>query len=271
MDNVAFGIVTCDQYIPTRCRAILDTWGRGIENQIYFFGDEENVEGLFNQLDCINPVDNFPGRTGRPYEDAAHKLFNGIRKIYTAAPDADWYCFSDDDTYVKLDRLLWYTNQIDKEAIAVYGYDKAQMYEADRTLHYPSGGAGFLMNRATLHKVVEFLDTGEISTPERWSDVMIGFALRNAEIPIVDHTVFFDFTPEEEWMEWQWSGGRVYTHPHITYHRMTPKLMYEFYDAYVIKAAKILRLWQKPSFDEVLAQHGPVKLCSEMLRKEKEE
>jgi hypothetical protein len=225
--------VTCDKFLTTRVKAILDTWGakwnqRGI---LCFLGDSDIETPEFHQINCLDPGDVFPGRTENRYEDGAHKFFNGIRRLaHLGAPT--WLFLCDDDTYVKTDLLIEYCATLDKDKPAVYANDRFSMYGEDRTLHYPSGGAGFLMSSFTLQKIVPHLDKATHSIPDRWGDVMLGMVLREINIPIIDNHVFFELTAEEEWREWQWSAGALPPAPSISYHNMDPDKMREFHNVY---------------------------------------
>jgi hypothetical protein len=227
--------ITCDKFLPTRTKAILETWGSDLPKNVslVFFGDEDVNTHSFVQINCMIPENVFPGRTSNPYEDGAHKFFNGMRHISAVGEDVDWVFICDDDTYVKTNELLEYCSTLDSGRRAVYANDRYQMYTNDSSLHYPSGGAGVLMSMSTLRYIVPHFHIGTRSTPDRWGDVMLGTVLREIDIPIIDHHVFFDLNSTREWMEWQWSSGLMPLKPSITYHEMTPELMRGFHTVHV--------------------------------------
>ena len=221
--------LTCIKYEQTRVKTIMGTWAKDHLDVVTFLGDRhvETPQGQVLQINCMDPKDAYPPLTDNPYEDAPHKMFNAFRALADA--ENDWLFFCDDDTYVKISLLEEYIRKTEeafgKEHVAVWGKNMLGNYERDRSLAYPSGGAGYLVNRATLQKVRPFLDAVERSTPDAWSDVMLGFALRSANIPIIDDGVFFDLSFEDEWKEWQWSQGEVNKTPAVSYHYMTPERM----------------------------------------------
>lgn len=225
--------LTCDKY-EDRKTAILETWAKNYQDQVVFLGDRAETAGPDNrvlQLDCMEPRDAHPPLTDNPYEDAPHKLFNAFRA--TAHSQFEWLFFCDDDTYVKVHLLEEYAERIEKkygnDHLAIWGLSMAGGYGPDRTLDYPSGGAGYLTNRATLHHIIPYLAECPISEPDAWGDVMLGFTLRSAGVPIINDNVFYDLDVETEWKEWQWSRGQHNRIPSITYHYMTPEKMRKFH------------------------------------------
>ena len=234
MNKLGIFPLTCDKYEDRRS-AILETWAKNHLEKIVFLGDRAEHIGPENrvvQLDCMEPRDAYPPLTDNPYEDAPHKLFNAFRA--TAHSQFRWLFFCDDDTYVKVHLLEEYVETVEKkygkDHTAVWGLSMVNGYGPDRSLDYPSGGAGYLTNRTTLHQLIPHLDRAPISEPDAWGDVMLGFALRDAGIPIINDNVFYDLDDETEWKEWQWSRGQHNRTPSITYHYMTPTKMRRFYD-----------------------------------------
>ena len=224
--------LTCDKYIPTRVKSIMATWGSFFPDRVIFLGDKEVLDrdtGVMRMMDCMHPKDNHPALTDNPYEDAPHKLFNALREL--ANSNFDWLFFCDDDTYVKVHLLDDYISELELrgDTTNVYSLDMIGCYEADRALSYPSGGAGWLIKRETLGKVVPYLDSAPCSVPDRWGDVMVGYALKSAGVKVVDDRVFFEMTEEQEWKEWQWTRGKTAKQPAITYHYMDPDRMLGFH------------------------------------------
>jgi hypothetical protein len=226
--------LTCDKYEDRRS-AILDTWAKGHPHEVIFLGDRELHTGPDNrvlQLNCMDPVSSHPALTDNPYEDAPHKLFNAFRSL--SESEFTWLFFCDDDTYVKVHLLQEYVESVRQKfgdnAGGVWGLSMKNGYEHDRDLDYPSGGAGYLTNVSTLRHLVPYLDGAKKTEPDAWGDVMLGFALRDAGVPIINDNVFYDLDSEMEWKEWQWSRGKHNRTPSITYHYMTPEKMRLFYD-----------------------------------------
>lgn len=237
MSKLGIFPITCAKYEQTRVKTIMGTWAAEHLDKLTFIGDREVIDhntGKILQMDCMNPEDGWPTRTSNPYEDAPHKLFNAYRKL--AESDYDWVFFCDDDTYIKVELLEEYVARIEREIgtshVGVWGKSMLGNYPEDRELDYPSGGAGYLMNRATLRAVSNVLSGVPRSEPDSWGDVMTGFALKAAGIAVIDHGVFYDHSPNEEWMEWQWTQGVNNSVPAITYHYMSPDQMIEFHNVY---------------------------------------
>ena len=234
--------LTCDKYIPTRVKTAMGTWASGHTEKVIFLGDrdiKDQETGSLRQLDCMSPRSAHPALTDNPYEDAPHKLFNAFRKLADSEYGAEWMFFCDDDTYVKVHLLEDYvktvTEKYGSNHISLWGINLQGQYEFERSLSYPSGGAGYLVNRSTLQKIVPHLDSVERSKPDSWGDVMLGFAMQKAGVNIIDDNVFYDLDFMDEWREWQWSRGKHNSTPAITYHYMTPEKMLAFY-GYHMKA-----------------------------------
>ncbi len=232
INNIGIFPLTCDKYIPTRVKAIMATWGSFYPDNVIFLGDSEvkdSVSGVVRQLDCMNPKDTHPELTENRYEDAPHKLFNALRKLQDSR--FDWLFFCDDDTYVKVHLLDDYVSDLERrgDVDQVYSMDMLACYEADRDLSYPSGGAGWLVKRETLLKIVPHLDSVPYSSPDRWGDVMVGYAIKSAGLKVKDDGVFFEMTEAQEWKEWQWTRGKTAKQPAITYHYMAPDRMLGFH------------------------------------------
>lgn len=233
MTSLGIFPLTCDKYEDRRT-AILETWAKNYLNQITFLGDRPLYVGPENkvlQLDCMEPRESHPPLTDNPYEDAPHKLFNAFRAVVHSK--FEWFFFCDDDTYVKIHLLEEYVDKVKQshndDHLALWGLSMIGGYGPDRSLDYPSGGAGYLTNRATLRHIIPHLDKVPISEPDAWGDVMLGFALRSAGVPIINDNVFYDLDDQMEWKEWQWSRGKHNRVPSITYHYMTPEKMHRFH------------------------------------------
>ena len=215
----------CDKYLETRGYAIAETWASTASShgcQVVLAGDEDKTHSFgLRQINGLVPEGANPKRTSNAYDDGTVKLFNSIRWA-SQQEDLTWAFFCDDDTYVKVDRLKKYTTTLNPRFICCFAKDMKGEWPGDRRLPYPSGGAGFLMSKATIDTVVQHLDRHLKTTPY-YGDVMFGDVLRRLSIDIIDHGVFYELSESEEWKEWQWSGKKRASA--ITYHYMTPARM----------------------------------------------
>lgn len=253
-DDLGIFPLTCEAYEQTRVKTIMETWGSVVLSNLIFLGDREvsdSETGSVLQLDCLNPLETHPKLTDNRYEDAPHKLFNAFRHLQNEK--WEWLFFCDDDTYVKTSLLEDYVDSVErkysKNHIGVWGRDLFGNYGEDRSLHYPSGGAGYLTNKATLQRLVPFLEGAPRTLPNNYGDVMLGYCMRDAVIPIIDDHVFYDLDHHNEWMEWQWSQGdpKVVKKPSITYHYMGPEKTIHFYNNVAQKIPPIYEMlyWKR--------------------------
>lgn len=228
----------CDKYLESRGAAIAETWGADASQHgfsVVLAGDDDTTHSFgLRQINGLLPEGANPKRTDNLYDDGTVKLFNSIRWA-SRQQDLKWAFFCDDDTYVKVDRLRKYISTLNPQFICCFGKDLKGNWPDDRGLSYPSGGAGFLMSKATIDIVAQHLDSCLITTPY-YGDVMLGDVLRKNSVGIIDHSVFYDLTEAEEWKEWQWSCKKKV--PAITYHYMNPDRMRSLHEVLTAEKEK---------------------------------
>ena len=216
----------CDKYLESRGHAIAETWGSDASKygcHVVLAGDEDKAHPFgLRQINGLSPEGAYPKRTSNPYDDGTVKLFNSIRWA-SRQEDLTWAFFCDDDTYVKVDRLKKYIATLNPRFICCFGKDMKGEWPEEPGLAYPSGGAGFLMSKATIDIVVRGIEgtlNDLLAMTPYYGDVMLGDVFRKNSIDIIDHGVFYELSESEEWKEWQWSGKKRISA--ITYHYMTP-------------------------------------------------
>lgn len=221
-------VVTCEKYHNTRVKSIQETWGTEIET-------------LF--LSDINLGQNIIGFEYLP--TGYHNLWMKFEKFFLSFDFTDdWYLFCDDDTFVNVNNINNLISTRDNEDVCL-GFichlkpgalDEFNNYTGfplhsiagDQTylpLTYPSGGAGFLLNKNSAIRVQNYLKSlkeSDILTPQAYnSDVTIGFWIRNAGIKLEKIEGFCPQNPEN--ME----HSLDIVPNSYTYHYINPERMYE--------------------------------------------
>lgn len=96
---VLIGIMTADQYIDTRARAIYDTWAQAVSGKVLFFvGSASTYSGDL-------PVVRLPDVPQEDYPPQK-KAFKMLEYMYDNYVDEyEWFFRADDDVYIKGDKI----------------------------------------------------------------------------------------------------------------------------------------------------------------------
>lgn len=158
----------------TKCRRdyIKSTWGAGA--RLIFCAD-------YSADDVVAFT------TRNDHASAEIKHIGMIQYYLQSRSQSDWVFFCDDDTFVNSTKLIRDLPKFDKSAVHGQGIN---CWGADISLHYPSGGAGYLVHRETIFKVAKCLDP----LPTGFSDVTFGIAMRAAGIRM-QHSELFKSQP----------------------------------------------------------------------------
>ncbi len=196
-------ILTCEKYHNTRVAAVDNTWGKQV-NTLY--------------LSDITTEDKFIGYPDLPsgYDNIWMK-YTKFFKEYEF--NDDWYIFADDDTFVNVKRItdLIKNYQLDNPVclgrIGCLNADATDMHggntgfplytiSGDHTnlpIYYPSGGAGFILNKTAVDKIKKYLTDLELGiTPRCYnSDVTVGFWIRNSGVELIGVDGFWHTNPQD--------------------------------------------------------------------------
>ena len=231
MRNIEFIVLTCDKYLNSRVESVRHTWGKN-EN-IKFLTDSESI-----LIDVVgyNTPQNYQG-----IQDKYQSFF----KNYDFTK-FDYFFFTDDDTFVNKKNLskldLPDKNQLfaivrllclNPDATDMWGNytgTNVSIIKGDRAtlpLYYPSGGSGFILSQAACMSVQEHLKNCNDIPWSRFSDVSLGFWLRNCNVKLIPNNDFWwdihDKLISNTWEKYE-SDKNV-----ITFHYVNEQLM-EVYD-----------------------------------------
>jgi hypothetical protein len=168
-----FGCITVPKY-AMQIMKIQESWGkRAVEKwdvPVYYFLGEEQVPGISDNPDgIILPNTKFvylPG-ISNDYQSASYKQNLGIKYIMDHHPDIDFVYVCGTDTFVNIDRMLYFLQFFDPtEKLYIGGHHNGTKLpiemvdrEADMELQFFFGGAGFILTKGMLKLLYHYLET----------------------------------------------------------------------------------------------------------------
>jgi hypothetical protein len=156
--NIVFCIFGCDTIDRYRKEIlkIKETWGKAPSapsapstppNKILFFLGEE---GPLQDDDCVH-LENVEN----DYLSASYKQYGGLKYIYENY-NFNYVFICGTDTYVLMNNLIDYINedpQISPDKPLVIGGHGDNRQICNETVHFFSGGPGFILTKATMDKI----------------------------------------------------------------------------------------------------------------------
>lgn len=224
--KIKYIVITCPKYHDSRVSAIENSWG--LEQDMLYLSD----------INLNDKIIGFP-ELKQGYENICLKLMKLIRTYNFN--DKDWYFFCDDDTFVRTDRIeeliekeynepvcLGIIGTLNPDATDKHGqYTGFPLYtiqgkNVSLPITYPSGGAGFLLNKVAICKLQKYLlESYDEDVPRSYnSDVTFGFWLKNSQIELINIEGFWWNNPYELKHD-DFTLSESYT-----YHYITPEMMY---------------------------------------------
>ena len=154
-------VITAEKYLPTRARAVYDTWGRGVTQISFFVGADCNTSHpAVRDL----PIVKLPGIPDNVYppQKKVFAVLHYIHEHYIG--DFQWFMRADDDVYVrggKLEELLGTLNFNEMVYLGLAGKGKAEdthRLGLQPHEHYCMGGPGVVLSKAALRELAPYLD-----------------------------------------------------------------------------------------------------------------
>lgn len=158
--TVFIGVLTSQMYLPTRAKAIYDTWASDVSMLVFFVGE-----------DCIVPRDliHLPIIKLKKVPDSVYpplkKAFAVMQYMYDHfVNDYDWFIRADDDVYMRGRKLMDLLNTMDPNDIISLGragegrvnaMDRLQLLKHER---YCMGGPGMVFSRGTMQALGPYLN-----------------------------------------------------------------------------------------------------------------
>ena len=153
-------VITAEKYLPTRARAVYDTWGSSVTRISFFVGADCNTSHPTIQ---DLPIVKLPGIPDNVYPPQK-KVFAVLQYIHNHyIDDFQWFMRADDDVYVrgeKLEELLGTLNFNDMIYLGLAGMGKAEdIHRLGLRPHerYCMGGPGVIFSSGTLRELAPYL------------------------------------------------------------------------------------------------------------------
>ena len=154
-------VITAEKYLPTRARAVYDTWGSSVTTITFFVGSDCNTSHpAIRDL----PIVRLPGVPDDVYPPQK-KVFAVLHYIHDHyLGEYQWFMRADDDVYVrgeKLEDLLGTLNYNELVYLGLAGKGKTE--DIDRLglqphEKYCMGGPGVIFSQAALRRLAPYLD-----------------------------------------------------------------------------------------------------------------
>ncbi|XP_011189310.2 glycoprotein-N-acetylgalactosamine 3-beta-galactosyltransferase 1 [Zeugodacus cucurbitae] len=133
-------VLTTPTLHETRAAHVKATWGKRC-TRLVFLSSEADEE-----LGAVAVVNS----TADTYDMLWHKVRQGFSYVYDEYyADYDWFLKADDDTYIIMENLRYSLYAYDPEVPVFFGYELLQ-----QNVTYMSGGAGYVLSREALSRVV---------------------------------------------------------------------------------------------------------------------
>jgi hypothetical protein len=204
--RICYIILTCELYIPTRVKFLLETSLKNVKPTDIFLLSCKSIEP---NIYGWNTLDN--------YESCPIKY---IRFFQNMKLDYDWYYFMDDDTFVFPERLNKFVIKYNKEE-SLYIGNRCKNYSFPI---YMSGGAGFLLTKSLYFSLTDYIR----NTPEDklltsiYGDYLVGLWLTDINKKIIEVDVLNPSTHKND--------NELETC--ISFHYLKSREQYDFYDKF---------------------------------------
>ncbi len=177
-DNIAIGIMTSIN-LKQRFMACKNTWTKDFDN-VFFFGGDKQDENLI-RLEGI----------GEDYSSAFMKQQLGMKRMFEASPEFDWYCMIGCDHIIFKDSLLDALKNFDRNEDVIISQvrDKIIIDKIETVIF--SGGASFFMSNSLMKKIYPKIDEfnahwRNITNPTTyfsnvsydWADIAIAYIVK---------------------------------------------------------------------------------------------
>jgi chondroitin sulfate synthase len=148
---VFVGVMTAEQYLDTRAKAVYETWGQELPGRIAFFSSEVSRAPGLPLVSLRGVDDSYPPQK---------KSFLMLLYMYENYGDRfEWFLRADDDVYVRGDKLGEFLRSVDSrkpQFIGQAGRGTTAERDAlalDYNENFCMGGPGVLFSRETLRRV----------------------------------------------------------------------------------------------------------------------
>lgn len=239
VDDVAFGVLTCHQYLGTRLHAQQRTWLRHVKH-VMAFTDEAPPDA--DKLGIELVVEKPPMGPKEMLEPGhgARRALGALEALHRRFPEAKWYFFVDDDTFVYVPTLL--TEVLGRRSPDSPHY-VGWAYRAGRALHgwapgqyrpqIAIGGAGFAISAKLMAELVPQVPACRSRYTWDWpGDLRIAQCVSDLGYGVEDEARLHPEAPRYE-ATWRdlWTNGE----PPVSFHHLAPQEVMQLYEAEVVR------------------------------------
>lgn len=153
--NVFVGVLTQQEYLPTRAKYLYETWGKEVDKLVFFVGEDCIVPSNLTYLPIVK-LQGIPDKVYPPLK----KTFAVLQYIYqNYINQFNWFIRADDDVYIrsrKLNDLLTRMHPYEKVYLGRAGTGRKEDLERLRLLpfeRYCMGGPGIILSIAALREL----------------------------------------------------------------------------------------------------------------------
>lgn len=193
--DIVFVVMTTAK-TEAKARAVLESWGRGLEHLI-LISDEANAQLGSIALEDDRESANHGEAKADPAQDLKHRQIWALKWLYadkaTGLRSKKWFFLADDDTWVNVPALLDLLSKYDFRCPVTFGYVWSNMWIED--LDYVSGGAGILMSQEAFMQLTPSFYTDDCPF-FNYNDVTFGRCSWAKQVQIVHHRGFYFDPPD---------------------------------------------------------------------------
>mmetsp|Transcript_20462 Transcript_20462/g.40513 ORF Transcript_20462/g.40513 Transcript_20462/m.40513 type:complete len:370 (+) Transcript_20462:120-1229(+) len=228
--DIAFIVVT-SSHTHFKAKAILDSWGKGLENLLLVSDVEDPDVGTvtFDELSSTSPSE----LDGQHHHIWAMKYIHESDELLKKYPNSTkyqslvrmkskkWFFLVDDDTWVNIPALVQLAGSYDNRCPVAFGYVWSHVWIED--LDYVSGAAGVLLSSKSFLQMAPSFHS-ETCPFVHYNDITFGRCTWAQDVQIIHHRGFFFDPPErsKDRHELIWFPPLAEA---ITYHYVHPKDM----------------------------------------------
>ena len=158
--SLLVGVLTQQEYLPTRAKALYETWGKEVDKLILFVGEDCNVSADLAHLPIVK-LESVPDHVYPPLR----KAFAVMKYMYEHhVNEFNWFIRADDDMYVRTRKLTDLLNQMNPYEQVYLGRAGAGRKEDLKRLEllpherYCMGGPGVILSNGAMRGVGPHLD-----------------------------------------------------------------------------------------------------------------
>ena len=158
--GVLVGVLTQQEYLATRAKALYETWGKGVDKLVLFVGEDCNISANLSHLPIVK-LEGVPDGV----DPSLKKTFAMMKYMYLHhINEFDWFIRADDDMYLRADRLKDLLNQMNPCEQVYLGRAGAGRKEDLERLEllpherYCMGGPGVILSNGAMRGLGPHLD-----------------------------------------------------------------------------------------------------------------